>query len=229
MRIGIISEGGADTAVITNILKGITGLDSSNFVPIRPRLSFDNTTLQHLDPDQKGGWSMVQWECQERKKIAEFFSLDDATHIVVHIDSAEAEQYGIRKLDKDYHEYCTELRTQVINKIKEWLNQEYQEKMLYAVAIEEIDAWVLVMFHNGSTCGIVNPKAKLQYLLGKKREDSTSNYRNYLRLTKPFSKKNALIKEGFLSHNCSLKMFYDDVVDTFTPKKDTFESDNTIA
>jgi hypothetical protein len=227
MRIGIISEGGADTAVITNILKGITGLDSSNFVPIRPRLSFDNTTLQHLDPDQKGGWSLVQLECMEKRKIVEFFSLDDATHIVVHIDSAEADQYGVGRLDKNYHEYCAELRSQIISKIKEWLNQEYEEKMLYAIAIEEIDAWVLVMFHNKTTCEIVNPKAKLQYVLRKKNEDSTSNYKNYLRLTKLFSKKNALVKEGFLSLNCSLKMFYDDAVAAFTPQSDTSESRDT--
>ncbi|CAL1519389.1 hypothetical protein [Chitinophaga sp. MM2321] len=228
MRIGIISEGGADTAVITNILKGITGLDSSNFVPIRPRLSFDNTTLQHLDPDQKGGWSLVQLECQEKKKIDDFFSLEDATHIIVHIDSAEAEQYGIRRSDKSHHEYCTELRTEIINKIKEWLNHKYEEKILYAIAIEEIDAWVLVMYHDKATCQITNPKGKLQYILNKKGEISTSNYKNYFRLTKPFSKKNALIKEGYLDLNCSLKMFYDDATAVFIPPQKNIIEDPNI-
>lgn len=213
MRIGIIAEGGADIAVITNVLKGITGLDSSDFVAIQPRRSFDNTTLQHQEEDQKGGWTLVKKECEERKKMAQFFALEDSTHVVIHMDSAEAEQYGIKVEIEEYHAYCMEMRQQMVAKIKEWLNQEHTDKILFAIAIEEIDAWVLMLYNkHQNTCKVKNPKKRLEFELIKQREDFASNYKNYLRLTKPFSKKNALVKGKYLDLNCSLKIFHDEVV-----------------
>lgn len=208
MRIGIISEGGADTAVITNILKGITGLDSSNFVPLRPRLSFDKTSLQHLDPEQKGGWTLVRHECQDGKKISDFFSLEDSTHVVIHIDSSEAELYGIKRPEKNYHEYCLELRNRIKQEIQIWLSYKYENKILYAIAIEEIDAWVLTLFSSKDTCSFPNAKRRLGFVLSKKGENTTSDYKNYYRLTRAFSKKD--IAGNAIKLNCSLNEFYDE-------------------
>lgn len=208
MRIGIISEGKADIAVIVNILKGITGLDSSQFLPLQPKTSFDQTHLAHLDPDQKGGWSLVRKECLEKRKIDPFFSIEDNTHIVIHIDSAEAEDYPVTRPQKDYHQYCQVLREKVIEKIQEWLGKSFDDRILFAVAIEETEAWILVLFENSFSCQHVRPKERLQRVLQKQGENTTSNYENYLRLSKPFSKGKIVNDKRILALNCSLNSFY---------------------
>jgi hypothetical protein len=211
MRIGIISEGPADIAVITNILKGVTGIDSNDIVPIRPLLKFDNTHLAHLDPGSFSTWSLVKEECVERKKIEQFLSLDDSTHVVIHVDTAEASNYGITLPSKKDHNYCETLRELVVEKINEWLENNFPNKILYAIAIEEIDAWVLVIYDKKVTCLVNNPKSRLQYVLNKQDENSTSDYSNYLRLSKPLAKKKEVERGKFLDFNCSLRLFYEEV------------------
>jgi hypothetical protein len=210
MRIGIISEGPADTAVITNILKGITGLDSNDIVPLRPRLKYDNTHLAHLDPDSHGSWTLVRQECVERKKIEEFLSFEDSTHILIHIDSAEAALYGITLPEKKGHAYCEKLRALVINKIHQWLEFNHLEEVIYAIAIEETDAWVLTIFEDKETCFINNPKNKLRYI-ARGLMNSSSSYDKYLALSDAFSKEKKMQKEKLLLKNCSLRLFHDEV------------------
>ena len=211
MRIGIISEGQADIAVLTNLLKGLTGLDSNDIVPLRPKLKFDKTHLAHLDPESHGTWSLVRQECIERKKIEDFLAVADNTHIVIHIDTAEATQFDVRPPIKNNHIYCEKLRALVINKIHQWLDFTHLEETIYAIAIEEIDAWLLPIFETKDSCLINNPKSRLQYILTKKGQDSTSNYANYLKLSIPLSKDREIVRGKLLSKNCSLRLFYEEV------------------
>lgn len=205
MRIGIIAEGTSDIAVIMNILKGITGLEYSQFVPLQPKTSFDRTHLAHLDPDQKGGWSLIKKECIEKNKIGPFFALSDSSQIVIHLDAAEAEDYPVVRPDKNYHEYCRTLRSRIVEKINEWLGEDFGQKILYAIAIEETDAWILVLFDLKPTCAYLNPKKRLGRALQKKNEDSTITFDNYLRLSKPIQKT-----KNHLTQNCSLELFCED-------------------
>ncbi len=208
MRIGIIAEGGADVAVITNLLKGVTGLDSNDIVPILPKMNFDNTHLAHLNPDSFSNWNLITKECAERKRIEEFFSFEDSTHIVIHIDTAESHLYEIQIPEKNYHEYCSTLRNTVIEKINTLLEGRYSDKILYAIAIEETDAWILAIVDNAKSCESRNPKKKLQFIL---KEKITSNYNNFLKLSKPFSSESEIKKGKYLERNCSLKLFYEEI------------------
>lgn len=222
MRIGIVSEGPADTAVITNILKGVTGMDTNDIVPIQPRLKYDKTHLAHLDATSFSNWSLVRQECMERKKIEEFLSLEDSTHVVIHIDASEASLYEIEIPPKDYHQYCTTLRQAVVDKIKSWLDHNFSEIILHAVAIEETDAWVLAIFETRTSCEVANPKKRLQFILSKKGENTTSDYANYLRLSKPFTKEKEIIKR--MDYNCSLRSFYEEVKQMMDKENDENES-----
>lgn len=211
MRIGVICEGGADRAVITNILTGLTGIDSSDIEPLRPIDKKDATDKAASDPLTFGGWTAVKEECETRKQIDEFLSLEGQDYIVIHLDTAEAEQYGVTRPDKSKQDYCLELRKRVIAQINNWLKEDLSKELLYAVAIEETDAWVLTIYDKKDSINAAKPKEKLGNILSKSRIDSTSNYANYLVISKSLSKSKEIKKEKFLAYNCSLKAFFEEV------------------
>jgi hypothetical protein len=213
MRIGIICEGPSDAAVIVNILKGATGLDTSNFIPIVPVV--DNTTKAHLNPDTHSSWSVVINECKEKKKIRPFFSQSDSSHLVIHLDTAEAKEYGINIPENDDKEYCSKLRTEVIRKIETLLGDEYKDITLYAIAIQEIDAWVLTIYQKQENCLIRDPKKEFQRSLKKQGTKYGVGYKNYSIYSDDFRNSNKTKKNGYLSSNCSLRWFWEEAENKF--------------
>lgn len=206
MRIGIIAEGKGDLAVIDNVLKGATGLDTSSFIHILPADEFDETDLNQISKTWST-WSLVKKKCIEGTGIESFFKLEDSKCVVIHIDTDTAQDYEILIPTRD-EKYCEAIRTRVIEKIKEWLNNRFQNQILFAVAIEEIEAWFLNLYINPKkdTAIIPNAKKALEFALNKIGENTTSNYENYRKLSKPFSKKKEIDKH--LEYNCSLRFFF---------------------
>lgn len=219
MRIGIITEGHADRAVISNIIKGITGLDFSDMVPLRPIYNLDETDKASLKPENFSSWSIIKEECESKELIESFLALEDQSFVAIHIDSAESNHYGVSRPTIPKSDlYCDELRNLIITQINKWLNDDsLHEQLLYAIAIEEIDAWILTIYEAKKTCDSVSPKEKLSRILGKKNIDSTSNYDNYLSLSKPFTKQKEIRKGDFLSFNCSLNAFCNEVEKKILP------------
>lgn len=211
MRIGIISEGHADRAVITNILTGITGIDTSNILALRPIDKYDETDKFNLDPTRFGGWTSVKEECETRILINEFLALEGQDFIVIHLDTAEADEYGIQRPDKSGRHYSETLRQLVIQQITKWLQDDLSSQLLYAISIEEIDAWLLTMYQQSDSSASAKPKEKLQKALRKKGLNSVSDYASYFVISKPFAKSRT-VKEGkFLHYNYSLQAFYEEV------------------
>ena len=211
MRIGVISEGHADRAVITNILTGLVGIDSSDIEPLRPVDKKDETDKANADPLTFGGWGAVKQECETRKQIDDFLAIEGHDYIVIHLDTAEADQYGIEKPNKGDETYCLELRRRVIDLINGWLKKDMSNELLYAIAIEEIDAWILTIYEKKNSIKAAKPKEKLNSVLGRLKIDSTSNYENYLVISKSLSKEKDIQKGKFLDYNCSLNAFFEEV------------------
>jgi hypothetical protein len=141
MRIGVISEGHTDRAVIANLLIGLKNLDSNDIKSIRPDYSKDETDKVYSHAKTAfSTWSIVKEECEKRTSIEQFLSIEDQ-FVVIHIDTAEAEDYGIIRPDKNDPDYCSKLRTLVMEKIEEWIKPPKIDALLHAIAIEEIDAW----------------------------------------------------------------------------------------
>ncbi|WP_294243714.1 hypothetical protein [uncultured Chryseobacterium sp.] len=213
MRIGIICEGHSDRAVLENILKGIVDIDSNDLIALRPQYLFDETDL-HIKKDiEFSNWSLVMMECK-RKELIEDFLETDGDFIVIHLDTAEADQYSVTRpiKQKTNHNYCHQLRKEVVSKIDEWLEKsEIIERTFHAVTIEEMDAWILTIYYDKNTCSSVSPKEKLQYELNRKNISSIVDYDNYKSLSKDFSKKKKVQKGNFLDKNCSLELFVEEV------------------
>jgi len=218
MKIGVISEGHADRAVITNIITGITGIDKSDIEAIRPIYNLDETDKAIVNPKSFSTWSVVKEECVSRELIDGFLAFEGQDFVVIHLDSAEADQYGISRPEKNSESFCLELRGLIIEQINTWLNEDLSDSILYAIAIEEIEAWILPIFDKNDSVKSAQPKEKLDRICGKLGLDSTSNYANFLALSKPLSKTKEIRKGRFLSYNCSLNAFYEEVQEKVTPK-----------
>jgi len=219
MKIGIISEGHADRAVITNIITGLTGFDKNNIVALRPiYYTKDETDKALINKKTYSTWSVVKQECEERELIDGFLAFEGQDFVVIHIDSAEADLYGIKKPDRKNGDYCKELRILVIDQINTWLDKEMSNDILYAVAIEEIDAWILPIYEKKDSTLSPNPKERLSRVLGKKGINSTSNYDNYLYISQQLSKAKEIKKGNYLDLNYSLNAFFDEVKTKVLPK-----------
>jgi len=166
MRIGIIAEGPADLAVVTNILIGALGVSRHEVQPLRPDLHLDETDLARR-ADRFGNWALVREECRGGDKIADFMAspIDDgARMVVIQLDTAEAPLYGVERPPKTRDEldaFADELRSRVVAAIESWLAPAWHAVACHAVAVEEIDAWVLAVWASGDSVAVANPKDRL--------------------------------------------------------------------
>jgi len=224
MKIGVISEGHADRAVITNIIMGATGIDISDIEAIRPIYNLDETDKAKVNPQNFSTWSVVKEECESRELIEGFLAFEGQDFVVLHIDSAEADEYGILRPDRKSETYCKELRSLIIQQINTWLDGGLSDNILYAVAIEETDAWILTIYDKVDSTKSAKPKEKLGRILGKIGINSTSNYANFLKLSKPLSKQKEIKKGKFLNYNSSLNAFYEEIQAKVLPKLNNFEN-----
>ncbi len=204
MRIGIISEGTEDQAVISNLLKGIAkelNISELEVKPIRPDLG---KSVSHLnDPLHKtiGTFQGVKNSCSERYDFEDFFMDLDNQFVVIHLDTAEIEKqdFIFQKPVKEANEnYCMELRNRVIELINKWLENDYQGQILYAIAIEEIEAWVLTIYEKRNSSFSADAKSRLEFVLKMQSID-------FDKVTKDFKKPKKL--DTFLEYNQSLNNF----------------------
>lgn len=212
--VGVICEGHADRAVIINILKGVLGIDESNIRALLPINKTDETDRSRIaSVEEFGGWTSVKNECIEKKIISQFLSLEGQDFIVVHLDTAEASEYGISSIPEKNDNYADNLRALLVELVDGWLEEEDIIKCtIHAIAVEEIDAWLLAIYEPGKdSTTTADPKKRLGYSLGRKKINTTSNYDNYLKLSKPLSKAKDLKRNRYPEFNASLKAFIEEI------------------
>ena len=206
MKIGVICEGHTDRAVIKNILKGLKGIDSSQIVPLRPYYSLDETDLSNIPEGSFSNWSLVKAECENSIKIERFLSIEGHDFVIIHIDADRSDEYGVPKPVKD-SEYSDKMRGSIITKMNEWLGNKFEDQILYAVAIEETEAWILTIYNKKDSTQSADPKTKLKRLLSKKGINYEHNHTGFNRISGKFSKKKSFRKEKFRDYNKSLDDF----------------------
>jgi hypothetical protein len=210
MKIGVICEGHTDRAVIRNILKGLKGIDSSQIVPLRPDYSVDETDLSQLPADTFSNWSLVKTECENRGKIDRFLSIEDQDFVIIQIDADRSDEYGVPKPVKN-SDYSEKMRNAIISKINEWLGNNFQDQILYAVAIEETEAWILTIYDKKNSTQSADPKAKLKRILSKKGIEYDHTHAGFYEISEKFSKTKYFKKEKFRDYNESLDEFCKEV------------------
>jgi len=79
-------------------------------------------------------------------------------------------------LDKKNKESVAELRNKIVEKLKEWLGEDIRDNIFYAIAIEQIDAWVLTIYSNiKETAYKRDPKNELKKMLKAIAIESINN------------------------------------------------------
>ena len=226
--IGIISEGAEDQGVLKCIFKAF-GFDGSEIRRIRPDLAKDATDRHH-NQQTIGTFQGVMNSCIGKDNIRpdfdRAFSILNCNCIVIQIDTAEIDQQNfhfVRPVKVGNPAYCTSLRESTISLINSWLNDMYQDRLLYAISIEEIESWCLTVFQSKNTESITNSKDKLQKCLSssnmnfqKYRLDPIKNKMEYFEAfmkQKGFHKKNKLLQ--YSKFNTSLKDFITSIEDKF--------------
>ncbi len=143
-------------------------------------------------------------------------SFDDNRFMVIHLDTAERfeKNYEVAEPKREQTEgYVEQVREGVKAKIVEWLGQHSDERITFAVAVEETDAWLLTIFEKKDETGFYpRPKERLERKLNqvlpekerKKHFQSDVFHQNY-EISKPFRnpKKVAIARR----HNKSLDLF----------------------
>lgn len=210
MKIGVICEGHTDRAVIRNILKGLKGIDSSQIVALRPDNSLDETDLSLMTADNFSNWSLVKAECENQDKIDRFLSIEGHDFVIIHIDADCSDEYGVPKLVKNT-DYAERMRSAIVDKINEWLSNSFKDQILYAVAIEETEAWILTIYDKKDSVQSADPKQKLKHKLSKMGIRYDQTHAGFYEISEKFSKSKYFKKDKFRSYNKSLDAFCQEV------------------
>lgn len=220
MRVGVIAEGFADAHVIKAIVKKLMGLDGCEIRIIRPQERMDETDLKDMN---FSNWQLVMESCKDRDLLDGFFNmLEGDAILVVHLDTAERGEKGydvgvpLRTNQTDFTEYSENLYYRVCEKLRTMIPSEYHDNMVYAIAVEETDAWLIPLFENSrkDTASHVRAKETLSKLIGKdhklKKEyvDTSKKSLDYKKLSKSLTKK----LQQCRSRNKSLDLFCTDIV-----------------
>lgn len=222
MRIGIIAEGHADVNIIKAVIKTLTGIDKEDMVSIRPSEQRDETDNKSLN---YSNWYDVLQTCSDANLLTAFFDvLEEDAIMVVQIDTAErgSQNYGVpepqRTGSMDWKIYSDSLYAQVKTRINSLIPQPYREKVAYAIAIEETDAWIIPLFANkySDTSSIATPKEHLQKLIkgNKAYVDTAHKNLDYEKLGKAMAKK----LNSCRSANQSLNLFCLDIESRLSPE-----------
>lgn len=221
MRYGIIAEGHSDISVIKSIVKALIGIDGSEIVCIRPEEQYDECDLSEMS---FSNWGLVLASCADEQLLKTFFDeLEDDALLIVQIDTAERGEVGydistpVRSGSMDWKQYATDIRKKTKKKISELIPDVYREKVAYAIAIEETDAWLIPLFDRSSdeTAQYFSPKEKLQKLIGKLSKKERQRYVNTQKKSVNYIQVSGLLRKELSScrkHCISLDMFCDEFV-----------------
>lgn len=224
MRVGLIVEGRSDAAVLTNILKGKLNISKSDIQYLVPEFDYDETSLFLMRNEQFSNWTIVKNNCRNKQKISDFIdNFENERFIVIHIDSDTRMEVGYEvnePINVNNEIDIQTLRQNIVNKLSEWLENEFFGKIAFAIAITEIDSWILTLYADHETGLLINAKERLLRILNdpskftrKEKQKIFSlrddKFEQYNLLSQNFRKIKKLIQ--FQTSNVSLRLFCDDL------------------
>lgn len=184
LKVGLIAEGKSDLAVLYNILECVLGIERSQIKPIAPDLYADETYINKTEIEKNAfsNWTIVKQHCKDKEEIDRFFNenpLGQDLILIIQIDTEERNLKGYEVAEpakSKTKKYSEILRENVIQKIEEWLEIPY-DNILYAITIEETEAWLLALHpdRKNDTADYNDVKAKLFSELNKRLKKKEKN------------------------------------------------------
>ena len=203
---GLIAEGPTDHAVLENILIGHFDDPDLTIRPLQPLL--DSTD----GAQRQGGWTQVLAYCQ-----SSFFqgAFEQNDYLIVQIDTDCLHE---KPFELDVKQAPEVLVSQVVEKIEALIEEafqssfvdQYRKKILFAVAVDELECWLLPLFYSDKNASATNNCLyKLNTQLAKDKRltitPSSKHPKYYDQLSGPFCKPKQLKQAA--AKNPSLGIF----------------------
>jgi hypothetical protein len=209
---GLVAEGKSDHAVLENILLGLFEEDISDeittFQPARG--ATDEEAIKAF-----GGWFKVFEYCRSENFRGAF---QEVYYVVIQIDTdvSEHTHYDIKQTDEFGKKLFPEV---LVKKVREKFEQiianefgqdfleKYQDRILFAISVDEIECWLLPLYYTDKTKSKTN---NCDHKLHQKAGKFEKNYNDYEKISKDFRKSKTLMKA--YQENPSLKIFVESVL-----------------
>lgn len=214
VTIGLISEGITDQIIIKRVIGGYLNDMDVSFTELQPRIDPDNPEIA-IDA---GNWDQVFKYCQD-SDFEEGLKANPSLHIVIHLDSdvfrtkEVSEKYRFEFNRKDgtvltTEEVISEIIALLITEIGQEIYDKYTDRILFAIAVDETECWLLPFYETGKARSkevnclkALNRKisSKFSFTIHKKQP------KYYFKVAKPLLKHKNFIK--LYHHNTSLHIF----------------------
>lgn len=212
---GLIGEGHTDHKVLENILVGYFDDREGDRIDFIYRPEIGDRTYQ-MPKEQFGGWYQVLEYCGSEEFLDGILEQDVDYYIIqINTDKCPERQYldeNISQLPVEQQvEKVVEKLIEKINKKEESFFDKFQSKIIFAIAVNEIECWLLpIFFEDKNKSRTSNCLRTLNRQLSKKNSNLIINpnkkdSRKYEGLSAAFSKRKILLK--LHPHNPSLKIF----------------------
>lgn len=221
---GLITEGVTDQQVIQAILEGFFDpqeIDTRPFLPIA-----DNTYKHQVQ--NFSNWGLVLEYCAS-PKFAEAFPYVD--YVVVQIDTDQCDDplFGVRKHNEGNlappDEIVARVAARLREKIDEHVWNEYRDRILFAIAVDTVECWLLPIHATGkdkpktlNCLGVLNRFLTKRNLRPINAQSKDPRY--YADLARPYARRRELIAR--CTENPSLAIFVERLRTVFrAPTTDT--------
>jgi hypothetical protein len=209
---GLIAEGETDHAVLENILLGIAKADISDEITIL-QPDIDETTKGTLQ--EFGGWYNVFQYC-----VSEDFkdSFQRVQYVVIQIDTdvSEHTHYDIKQTDELGKKLIPEVLVGkvrekfehiIVNEFGQDFLEKYQDRILFAISVDEIECWLLPLYYTDNTKSKTN---NCDFKLHEKAGKFEKKSKDYDKISREYRKNNILMKRYL--ENPSLRIFVESVL-----------------
>lgn len=210
LTFGLITEGVTDRMVLENILRGYFSDEEEEpaFNPVQPPPPSPGT------PHPPGGWTLV---FQSLRRGDHRGALSYCDYLVIQIDTDVSQEPGF---DVPWREEGRERTPEQLHaRVRERLQRELGEdflaahgdRVLYAIAIHEIECWLLPLLYTDRKAGkIVGCLSAANHALQLQARPplstgETKDPRAYREASRPYLKRKILLERR--DHNPSLALF----------------------
>ena len=201
----LVAEGKTDHAVLKNILLGYC---KARQQPREPRI-----TRSHPDEESEfGGWPLTLSFLTDKCYID---ALQLSENLIVHVDSDALQNEGLIASPMlpdgsiDVLALVPSIHQLLRQKIGDDDCRKYGDRFIFAIAVREIECWILPLWAENLADKTVGCTAALNNTVSKKGEKYFKTYRGYDEMSAKYRKKNFLLDEG--PKNPSLKIFLEEL------------------
>lgn len=204
---GLVTEGGTDQVVISNILYGYYRNKNIPINHLQPLYDETDNSRQLTH----GGWGHVMAYI-ESEQFRQSFQFND--YLIIQIDTDVCEQYGISKYEETgklstANELVEKVKQHLISKIGGFY-QNVSSRIIFGISVHFIECWILPLyFADGKKekitgcLGTLNRELSRRY--GFSIDPDNKIYDYYVKIAKPFMNHRKI--DTIKSHNPSLKIF----------------------